>query len=377
MVFQNFFGFVWPFGLVPGANCNIVGCSTSRRSGISIFKLPSGEDNLSKKTREEWVNQITGNQVIDADLRCQINEGKLQVCKKHFEEKFIEKHKYFHYCKICMNCNDICIFMCQQCDSVLFSQYDYLFYTVMLFVLITDATCKRLLPEAIPTLNLPQKSCDTETKPRKPLKCHETDEGLQAATPSTSNESSRVYKHLDDFKRTVAAVKLTGWLRKEHEQKFIFEYFGGRQALPIYSLIADSALGFSVTVFGWFLPDDHEIYLEQKRSLFHVTISALRNCAIICCLFRFGSTVYKCLNPYNSTTTYHSVPLRTDVYDENGPPFQVDLFFRSNDSFVLCNENKCNTCLNYINKEVKKKCVPAKQSLPIKDKAPLTACSKR
>ena len=81
---------------------------------------------------------------------------------------------------------------------------------------------------------------------------HETDEGLQAAPPSTSKESSRVYKHLDDLKSRVAAVKLTGWLRKEHEQKFIFEYFGGRQVLPIYFLIVDSALGFSVTMkFIW------------------------------------------------------------------------------------------------------------------------------
>ena len=54
----------------------------------------------------------------------------------------------------------------------------------------------RLLPGAIPTLNLPQKSFETETKPRRPLKRHETDEGSPAA--STSKESSRVYKHLDD-----------------------------------------------------------------------------------------------------------------------------------------------------------------------------------
>ena len=156
---------------MPGANCSIFGCSTSRRkSRISIFKLPSGEDDLSKKTREEWVSQITRNRVVDADLRRQINEGKLHACEKHFEEKFIEKRKYFDYCKICMNCNDICIFMRQQCDGVLLSQYevmnDSLFYTViMLFVLITDATRKKLLPEAIPTLKLPQKSFETKTKP--------------------------------------------------------------------------------------------------------------------------------------------------------------------------------------------------------------------
>ena len=54
---------------MPGANCSTFGCSTSQRKfGISIFKLPSGEDDLSKKTQEEWVNQITKNRVIDVDL---------------------------------------------------------------------------------------------------------------------------------------------------------------------------------------------------------------------------------------------------------------------------------------------------------------------
>ena len=243
-----------------------------------------------------------------------------------------------------------------------------------LFVLFTDATRKRLLPGAIPTLNLSQKSFEKETKPRRPLKRHETYEGSPAA--STSKESSRVHKHLDDFKRRVAAIKLNGWLRKEYEQRFIFEYFDCRHALPVYSLIVDSGLGFSVTVFGWFLPDDHEIYLEHKRSLFHITISALCETVqsfSVCSVLDQQSISATTLK---STTTNHSVPLQTDVYDENGPPFQVDLFFRSNDCFVLCNANKCNTCLNYINKEGKKKCVPAKQSLPIKDKAPLTACSK-
>ena len=78
----------------------------------------------------------------------------------------------------------------------------------------------------------------------------------------------------------------------------------------------------------------------------------------------------------NSTTTSHCVPLQTDVYDETGPPFQVDLLLGPNDCSVLCNANKCNTCLNYKVKEGKKKVVPAKQFLPIKDKAPLSACSK-
>ena len=129
-----------------------------------------------------------------------------------------------------------------------------------------------MLPGTIQTLNLPQKSFETETKPRRPLKRHETHQESPAA--STSKESSRVYKHLDDFKPRVVAVKLTNCSRKEHKQKLIFEYFDGKHTLPIFSLIVDSGLGFSIAVFGWFLPDDNEIYLEHNRSLFHVTISA-------------------------------------------------------------------------------------------------------
>lgn len=83
---------------MPGANCSIFGCNTSRKTtGISIFALPKGEDELSKQTRKAWVNEITRNRVIDQDLRRQIEKRTLHICEKHFEERFIEKRKsYFH-----------------------------------------------------------------------------------------------------------------------------------------------------------------------------------------------------------------------------------------------------------------------------------------
>ncbi len=79
---------------MPGANCSISGCNTSRKNtGVNILALPKGEDELSCKTREEWVKQITRNRVIDQDLRWQIVARTLHICENHFEEKFIEKHK--------------------------------------------------------------------------------------------------------------------------------------------------------------------------------------------------------------------------------------------------------------------------------------------
>lgn len=79
---------------MPGANCSVVWCNTSRKTtGISIFALPKGEDELSKQTRKVWVNEIARNRVIDRDLRRQSEKRTLYICKKHFEEKFIEKRK--------------------------------------------------------------------------------------------------------------------------------------------------------------------------------------------------------------------------------------------------------------------------------------------
>ena len=76
------FRFVWPFTVMPGANCSIFGCSTStRQSGISIFGLPKAEDELSRKTRQEWVNVITRNRVVNADLRHQIEEAECMYAK--------------------------------------------------------------------------------------------------------------------------------------------------------------------------------------------------------------------------------------------------------------------------------------------------------
>ena len=234
-------------------------------------------------------------------------------------------------------------------------------------VCIADATRKKLLPGAIPTLNLPQKTFETETKPRREIVRLETDAGC----PSTSKQSSKVYQHLNEFKRKVAAVKLSGWSRREYEQHFVLEYADTKHALPVYSVTVDSGLGFSVAVFGWFLPDDHELYLEHKRSLFYVTISTLCNTIQS---FSVCSGLEHDMLEISAAILTHSFPLRTEEYEEDGPPFQFDMYTRSNDCFVLCSSDQCSSCLNLDGKS-KKKSAPV-TALPVKDRAPLVACSK-
>ena len=51
---------------MPGVNCAVVGCGTSRRTkGIGIFKLPAAKNAKYKRWREEWLSEITKTRVID------------------------------------------------------------------------------------------------------------------------------------------------------------------------------------------------------------------------------------------------------------------------------------------------------------------------
>lgn len=70
---------------MPGANCSIFGCSTSRKTkGVVIFKLPAGNDDFNKSWREKLVSIITKDREIDAGLRRQIDA--LHICELNYTE---------------------------------------------------------------------------------------------------------------------------------------------------------------------------------------------------------------------------------------------------------------------------------------------------
>ena len=70
---------------MPGANCS--NCGTSRRNnGVRIFRLPSGKDEKSKQTRDEWIKVITRDRVVDGNFCKIIEAGNVYVCEKHFRK---------------------------------------------------------------------------------------------------------------------------------------------------------------------------------------------------------------------------------------------------------------------------------------------------
>ena len=79
---------------MPGANCSIVGCSTSRRDKeIAIFRLPTDKNDQTRKWRADMLNIITRDRQVDQNLRKQIANNALHVCERHFNEEDL------YYCK--------------------------------------------------------------------------------------------------------------------------------------------------------------------------------------------------------------------------------------------------------------------------------------
>ncbi len=123
---------------------------------------------------------------------------------------------------------------------------------------------KRLVRGAIPTLNLPVKSI-AATPPVTPR--HKViRQPINLPVPV-------IYQNLDQFKRKILPLKLKGWSKIEDKDSVVFEYYTLPFTLPKFSLSVASELSFSVAVYNWFLPDDHSIYNDHKRSLKYTSIS--------------------------------------------------------------------------------------------------------
>ena len=80
---------------MPGDNCSVIGCGTSRRTkGVGIWKLPYPRNAEYKKWREDWLNELTKTRDRDKDFQKQIESDRVYTCEKHFDPTDIEICKY-------------------------------------------------------------------------------------------------------------------------------------------------------------------------------------------------------------------------------------------------------------------------------------------
>ena len=72
---------------MPGPNCSIVHCGTSRRTkGIGIFRLPSDKsgDEAHKKWRDSLLVAILSGREKDQSFIELIKKSNVFVCERHF-----------------------------------------------------------------------------------------------------------------------------------------------------------------------------------------------------------------------------------------------------------------------------------------------------
>lgn len=96
---------------MPGANCSIVGCPVSRKpmyQGISIFKVPSATERSKETWRNELLNVLTRDRVVDGNFRRQIQEGNLYTCERHFKPEDIEIRKCLWFLFYAKNKHILC-----------------------------------------------------------------------------------------------------------------------------------------------------------------------------------------------------------------------------------------------------------------------------
>ena len=91
---------------MPGGNCSVYGCSSSRkpRKGkitsetkedkITIVKLPTVKDDKTQIWRDKLQSFITRDRVMDENLKRQIRNNSLHICELHFQENDFYICKY-------------------------------------------------------------------------------------------------------------------------------------------------------------------------------------------------------------------------------------------------------------------------------------------
>ena len=80
---------------MPGENCAVFGCGSSRRKkGIGIWKLPKAKDESYAKWRDEWLGEIKKTRDVDQSFKELIKNDRVFTCEKHFATEDVEICKY-------------------------------------------------------------------------------------------------------------------------------------------------------------------------------------------------------------------------------------------------------------------------------------------
>ena len=211
--------------------------------------------------------------------------------------------------------------------------------------------------DALPTLNLPQKSHETP-KPDTRREIIRT-----IIEPVSSNPES-VYKNFRELSRRVGKLRLPEWRLDAAEELLQLVSVDANMIVPKFKVVIDTELVVKCFVFGWKLRSDNQVLLDNLLETTTVSdiLAAIQN-QFIC-----PGVPITARKP---DLLAHTVPFNTS--DEN-IPYRSEIYYRTNDCFVLSYESGlCTPCRRYVTdceREQRKKEKIA--NIPAKRNAPLT-----
>ena len=178
------------------------------------------------------------------------------------------------------------------------------------------------------------------------------------------------YKNFKEFMSRINTLKLDGWQTEELEGIGVkIVKFDHLHIIPIYEVYVGNDLEFSIRVFGWKLPVQHEIYEIYKKSCKNVTLSSLislLNGYTICCgILQLEQTDF-------GSFIKHCIPKKVEATDTCISPLHQTEFNRALSCQILTATDQCNDCTSCqgkVAKAAKRKrgnlTIPAKLNAPI------------
>ena len=150
---------------------------------------------------------------------------------------------------------------------------------------------------ALPTLNMPTKSHEcVKPTPRQPR--HILNEEQELCHPDVC------YKSFAEMCKRVATLKSPSeWNSKTNSDRIVLKKVVGSSILPEIEIVIDDRLGFTVKVFGCFMPEDHSVCGLYMRSMCNITIQGLikeLNCYELCCGVEDTEICSNFVSPYST-----------------------------------------------------------------------------
>lgn len=232
---------------------------------------------------------------------------------------------------------------------------------------------KRVIFGALPTENMPKKSHETQKPQPRPAR---------EVVREIVCKPNKFYKGFDDLKTRIKGLKtIQEWTVEQRTDRVILRKMENDLQLPKFEVTIDDSLGYAVNIYGWFLPEDHELYISTLRSVNNITVSDLVKQLE-------GLNICPGVSPTELTSkvTAHVVPKAVDPMfscDSDNDDESLDLypkkqFWRTTGCSLLCShmESCCPTCKEYSHQEhLTVKARQRRLSEPAHVKAPVSGTS--